>query len=214
MPTDTGMSIASVRTLRLALGAAIAIGFSQAGAWPMSFVAPVFVVILLALPAPALPLKSGIGFVLVLALSIYGGMLLLPLLVYQIASGILILTLLLFWSFYYPLRGGAALIGTFITVGLTLTVAIGRGSIDVFLALAAWVSINAGIAIAFVWLAHALLPDSMAKPTPSSVPAPVPAPPWISQRLGAERYVHSSSSSPCASGCCWRVALLPHMRPS
>lgn len=186
------MDIAAVRTLRLALGAALAIGYSQAVAWDMSFVAPVFVIVVLSLPAPALPLKTGLGFVLVLALAVYAGLVLLPMLVYQIGAGILILALLLFWSFYHPLRGGPALIGTFATIGLSLTVAIGRGSVDLFLDLAALVTINAAVGIAFVWLAHALMPDSKARSTRPLIPAaPPPAPPLMDISLARLRALRS-----------------------
>jgi hypothetical protein len=168
------MNIASVRILRLALGAALAMWFSQAAAWDMSFIAPVFAVVLLSTPLPALPFKSGIKFVLALALAIYSGLFLLPFLVYQLGVGILLLTLVLFWSFYITAKGGSAIVGTFVTIGLSLTVAIGSTSIDGFLQLAAGVSVNALFGIAFVWFAHALLPDSMAQASPQSV---VPASP-------------------------------------
>ena len=177
MPTDksSGMNIASIRILRLALGAGLAMWFSQAAAWDMSFIAPVFAIVLLATPLPALSLQSGLKFVLALTLAIYSGLFLLPFLVYQLGVGILLLTLVLFWSFYFPAKGGSAIIGTFVTIGLTLTVAIGSTSIDGFLQLAAGVSVNALLGIAFVWLAHALLPDSMAQVSPqSSGPASIP----------------------------------------
>jgi len=170
------MNIASVRILRLALGASLAMWFSQAAAWEMSFIAPVFVVVLLSTPLPALPFKSGIKFVLALTLAIYSGLFLLPFLVYQLGVGILLLILVLFWSFYFPAKGGSAIVGTFVTIGLTLTVAIGSTSIDGFFQLAAGVSVNALFGIAFVWLAHALMPDSMAQASPqNTVPAPPPA---------------------------------------
>ena len=182
------MNIASVRTLRLALGASLALWFSQALAWDMSYVAPVFAIMLLTLPTPPPAFKGGAVFVLALSLSIYAGLLLLPLLIYQLAAGTLVLTVLLFWSFYYPAKGGPAVVGTFVTVGLTLTAAIGRGSVDAFVALAAAVTLNATIGMAFVWLAHALLPDSMAKVAASAAaPPPAAAPDLAAARRSAFR---------------------------
>lgn len=181
------MNIASVRILRLALGAGLAMWFSQAAAWDMSFIAPVFTVVLLSTPLPALPFKSGIKFVLALALAIYSGLFLLPFLVYQLGVGILLLTLALFWSFYIPAKGGSAIVGTFVTIGLALTVAIGSTSIDGFMQLASGVTINALFGIAFVWLAHALLPDSMAQTSPQSTapaPPPVVTPPDLATACG------------------------------
>ncbi len=79
----------------------------------------------LALPFPALKLKQGIGLVAILAISLYGGLLLLPPLLNQPMVGILLLVLALYWSFYFTAKGGSALIGTFATVGIAVSTAIG-----------------------------------------------------------------------------------------
>jgi uncharacterized membrane protein YgaE (UPF0421/DUF939 family) len=65
------MTIASVRILRLALGTSLSLWFSQAVGWQMSFIAPVFTLLVLGLPLPALKLKQGIGFVAVLAVGLW-----------------------------------------------------------------------------------------------------------------------------------------------
>ena len=157
-----GMTIASVRILRLALGTALSLWFSQAVGWQMSFIAPVFTLLVLGLPLPVLKLKQGIAFVAVLAVALYSGMLLLPMLLEQPAVGLLLLTLALFWSFYYTAKGGSALLGTFATVGLALVAGVGSVNVDALLIVAGDVVFAAAVGIIFVWIAHALLPDSMA----------------------------------------------------
>jgi len=156
------MSIASVRILRLALGTALSLWFSQAVGWQMSFIAPVFTLLVLSLPLPVLKLKQGIAFVAVLAVALYSGMLLLPMLLEQPAVGLLLLTLALFWSFYFTAKGGSALIGTFATVGLALVAGVGSVNVDALLIIAGDVVIAAAVGVIFVWIAHALMPDSMA----------------------------------------------------
>jgi hypothetical protein len=156
------MSIASVRILRLALGTALSLWFSQAVGWQMSFVAPVFTLLVLALPLPVLKLKQGIAFIAVLAVALYSGMLLLPMLLEQPAVGLLLLTLALFWSFYFTAKGGSALIGSFATVGLALVAGVGSVNVDALLIIAGDVVLAAAAGIVFVWVAHALMPDSMA----------------------------------------------------
>jgi hypothetical protein len=156
------MSIASVRILRLALGTALSLWFSQAVGWQMSFIAPVFTLLVLALPLPVLKLKQGIAFIAVLAISLYSGMLLLPMLLEQPAVGLLLLTLALFWSFYFTAKGGSALIGTFATVGLALVAGVGSVNVDALLIVASDVVFAAAVGMIFVWFAHALMPDSMA----------------------------------------------------
>jgi len=143
----------------------------------LSFVAPVFTMLLLALPRPALNLKAGLGIVLLIVVSVHAGLLFLPLLLHQRWAGILLLTLALFGSFYFTARGGAAVLGMLITVALTLAVTVGSVSIDAVLLVAQGVSIGAFVGVVFVWLAYAILPDpapaqETAKPgTPSAKPA-------------------------------------------
>ena len=105
------VTIEQTRILRLAAGTAISLWVSQVFAWPLSFIAPVITLFLLALPLPALPLKSAVAFVLVMLGSLYAGALLLPALNFQPAVGLLLLVLALFWSFYFTAKGGSAVLG-------------------------------------------------------------------------------------------------------
>ena len=156
------MNIAHVRILRLATGTALSMWVSQAVAWDLSFIAPVMTMFILALPLPALTLKMGIKFLAAMSVSMYASLLLLPwLLDYQLV-GLLLLVLALFWSFYFTARGGSTVLGTFVTVGLALSTAVGSVSVDATLMLISGLLMNASIGIVFVWIAHALLPDSMA----------------------------------------------------
>ena len=185
MPTDTDAralpqtatataDIASTRILRLALGTALALWFSQAVGWSLSYVAPVFTLLLLATPKPALPLKGGVAIVVLIMAAVYGGLLLLPMLTHQTVAGILILTLALFHTFYFTARSDNAAIGTLMIVGLTLTVTVGSVSVDAVLAVAKYVSIGALVGVLFVWIAHAIVPDPAV--SGQAAPAPLPKP--------------------------------------
>lgn len=169
MPTDR--CIADVRILRLSLGTALALWFSQAIGWSMSFVAPVFALLVLASPKPALTFKAGIAIIVLIAATAHGGLLLLPLLLHHTATGILLLAVILFHIFYFSARGGNAVLGTLMVVSLALTVAVGSVSRDAVLAVAEGISIAALVGIVFVWIAFALLPD------PQSTAAPLTAQP-------------------------------------
>lgn len=158
------MTITSVRILRFALGTSLSLWFSQAVGWPLSFIAPVLTCVLLAMPAPALTLKGGLGLVLVLLISLNAGTLLLPTLLNQPVAGILLLVIALFWSFYFTAKGGSAALGTFATLGIALSTAIGSVSVSAVLALIGYMGFAAFAGILFVWLAHWLLPDTMAAP--------------------------------------------------
>jgi len=184
------MSIANVRILRLALGTSLSLWFSQAVGWQMSFIAPVFTLLVLALPLPALKLKQGIAFVAVLAVALYSGMLLLPTLLEQPAVGLLLLTLALFWSFFFTAKGGSALVGTFATVGLALVAGVGSVNVEAMLIVAEDVVLAAVAGIIFVWIAHGLLPDSMAvdlSPAPGKRAPEAPKPDLQNARWSAFR---------------------------
>ena len=163
------MSIASVRILRMALGTALSMLFSQIVNWPMSFVAPVLTMFILSLPLPALKLDAGIKFILVFVVAIHAGLVFLPFMLNQRMVGILLLGLALYHSFYYTARGGSQVIGAFATVGLALVTSIGTVSTDAVLAVTGGLSTCAVFGVLFVWVAHAILPDSLARPEP--VPA-------------------------------------------
>ena len=156
------MEIAHVRILRLATGTGLSMWVSQAVGWDLSFIAPVMTLFILALPLPALTLAMGVKFLAAMTLSMYASLLLLPwLLDYQLV-GLLLLILALFWSFYFTARGGSPVLGTFVTVGIALSTAVGSVSVDATLMLISGMIMNAVIGIVFVWIAHALVPDALA----------------------------------------------------
>jgi hypothetical protein len=133
--------------------------FSQAVAWPLSFVSPVLTLFILALPMPAPRLKQGIKFVVALIAPLFLGTALLPFMEHARWAGILLLTLALFYSFYYTSKGGSAALGAFMTVGLTLIVTIGSVSPPSVYPLMKGLATGAVFGLVFVWIAHALLPD-------------------------------------------------------
>lgn len=171
------MDIAGVRILRMAFGTALCLVFSQLVNWDMSFVAPILTMFILSLPLPAPSLKSGFLFIAALVVAVYAGLALLPLLLEQRWVGILLLSLALFHSFYYSARGGNAVIGAFATLGLALATAVGSVSIDGALAATHGLTIGAVAGVLFVWIAHALVPDSMASAPAINPAAKSPAPP-------------------------------------
>ena len=66
--------IAARRILRLAVGTALSLCFSQMINWPLSYITPIFTMFILALPLPVLTLKKGIVFILALLLPMIAAM--------------------------------------------------------------------------------------------------------------------------------------------
>lgn len=199
MPTDllAGRSVtaagrhplAARRILRLALGSSLCLLFSQAVNWPLSFIAPVLTLMILGLPLPALGLKKGVGFIVALLLPMFAGMALLPLLMHARWAGIILVGLALFFSFHFTARGGSPVLGTFMTIGLTLVVTIGSVSPQLMVVLVEAMTVCSIVGLAFVWLAHLLLPDP--PPDPSHPPMKPPAPPVHTPAEARRRAVRS-----------------------
>lgn len=168
---------AARRILRLSFGTAACLLFSQMVAWPLSYIAPVLTLSLLALPLPALGLKKYIGLIIAILAPMVAGMALLPLLLHAKAAAIVLVALALFHSFYFTARGGSPALGTFMTVGLTLTVTIGSVSGDIMIFLVQMVGLCAVVGIAFVAIAHALLPDLPPDPALAGIKKPPPPKP-------------------------------------
>ncbi|RKZ80627.1 MAG: hypothetical protein DRQ35_01935 [Gammaproteobacteria bacterium] len=173
----TAEEVANRRILRLVLGVTLSLVFSQAIGWPLSYIAPVFTLVILGLPIPVPSFKAGFKFVLSLLVPVYAGTLvLIPLLEHARWAGILLVVLALFGSFYYSAHGGSKIMGTFMTMGLTLIIAVGSVSIDALLGVIAGLGLCAISGIAFVWLAYALLPDLPVEPmSRGGAPKPLPS---------------------------------------
>lgn len=164
--------VAVRRILRLALGTALCLLLAQIVSWPLAFIAPVLTMFILALPLPAPSLKQGLIFIIALLLPMVLGTALLPFLHHARWAGILLVALALFYSFYFTARGGSPILGTFITVGLTLVVTVGSVNPTILTMLIKGLGVSALFAMLMVWVAHALLPELTLPPGKKKPPQP------------------------------------------
>ncbi len=152
--------LAARRIFRLAFGTALALWVSQVFNWGLSFITPVVVSFLLALPLPAPGFRKSMVFVVALAIPVWlFAWLLLPLLTYQPLVGMMLLVAACFWSFYYSASGGSPVLGAFLTMGLAIVTAVGSDSIEAVIAINKALMLNAAMAMVMVSLAHTLMPD-------------------------------------------------------
>ena len=178
------MTIANIRVLRMAAATSLCLLVSQIFAWPMSYIAPVVTMFVLALPLPALPLAGGVRFVVVFLAAIWGSLIFLPVIVHYRLAGLLLVALALYWSFYYTARGGSPVLGALTTVGIALVTSIGSVSIDAVLGVMQGLSAGVVVGILFVWVGHAMVPDGNAEDAP---PGAAPKPPAAVPELSAAR---------------------------
>lgn len=166
----------SQRALRLASGVALCLAISFGLNFPIPFIAPLLCAVLLSALTKALPLKAGLGLILIMLLLTGSGLLLIPLLRYYAAAGVLLIGLCLFATFRYGLRGGNPLLATFMVVGLTMISA--AGASDFGLALLVIEALGKGLllTVLVVMLSHALFPE------PANSPQPPVKPPLSAQQ--------------------------------
>ena len=152
--------VAARRIIRLGFGTALAMLVSQVFSWDIAFITPVLLCFLLSVPMKAPGLKGGLAFLMALLAGVWlTTWLILPFLTYQSGVGVLLLIAACFWSFYYSASGGSPVMGGFLTLGLAVVAAVGSDSIQQLLTINKALSLNAFLAVAFLWIAHALFPD-------------------------------------------------------
>lgn len=165
MPTER--SPQAQRALRLACGTALCLTVSFGLALPIPFMAPVLALMLLVSLNQPLSFKAGLSLILVALFTTGVGLLLIPILRYYPASGVLLVALALFVVFRMGLRGANGLVVTFLTIGLTLISA--AGVADFGLAVTVIEALAKGLFLAMlaVGVSHWLFPDPGNAPSPA-----------------------------------------------
>jgi len=162
------------RALRLATGTALCLAISFAAGLPIPFISPVLAVLLLTALNRALTLKAGLVLALVAMLTTGVGLLMIPVLRYYPFSGVLMVGTCLFLVFRFGIRGGNALIVTFLVIGLTMISAAGVAEFDLAAAVIGALVKGLLLAIAVVAVSHALFPEPANLPSPPVTPLPSP----------------------------------------
>ena len=175
--------LAARRVFRLSLAIGLTLAAAYMLAIPLPYVAPIFALVLSAMPGPPMGLKALISLLLLVLFTTSAGLLLVPVLVRYPTVGLLIVALGLFLSTDLTVNRGKAAVGTFLIVGLTLITAV--GVMDFGSALMVAKSLMKGIFLAVLSqrLAHIVFPED----TGTSPPPPKPAPDKITSNWIAAR---------------------------
>jgi len=153
------MPVAARRVFRLGLTMALALACGYGLALPLPFLAPLFALFLTAAPAPPMGLKGLAGLILVVLITLGIGLLLIPLLNHYAVSGVLVVAIGLYLGTYLTINLGKGLVGTLLTVGVTLISA--AGTVDYLLAVTVIHALVLGIAVAIVcqWILYPWFPE-------------------------------------------------------
>ena len=177
------MPLAARRTFRLGAVAALALALAYGLAMPLPFLAPLLALFLTAAPAPPMGLKSLLGLMLVVALTLGSGLVLTPVLRHYPVSGVLMIVAGLFVSTYMSVGLGKGLVATLLAIGLTMIPAAGLIEHAVARAVVAALLIGLGLAILSQWLVYPWFPEDAVVP---AAPAKTTADPrqaaWLALR--------------------------------
>ena len=147
------------RMLRLALGTTLSFVTAEVLDWELSFLITVFLVQLLVAPGPALGLRQGVVVVLALSLATGAAATVSTLLVDMPALLAIVLGIVLFLAFVLQRSGRNPALGTLILVAFGLLPVLAVQEPDLVPAVAFYLIRSAAVAVLWVWLLHALLPD-------------------------------------------------------
>jgi hypothetical protein len=169
------------RAQRFAFATALSLALAYGLAFPLPFLAPLFVVFLCAMPGPPMGPRALVALLLVMLVSLTVGVLLIPVLRYYPVTAVLIVAVGLYFSMYLTLIHGKRILGMFLTVGFTLISV--AGSVDSLLATTVIKSLGLAMAtaVACQWLVYPFFPESPA--AKAVVPGETPEPETLSNWL-------------------------------
>ena len=122
------LPIGARRVFRLSLCIALSLFIAYGMAVPLPFLAPMFALMLGIKPAPPIGFKGLTGLVMVVVITLGMGLLLAPVLISYPVTAILMVALGIYLSSYLTVIAGKALVGTFLTMGVTMISAAGVAS--------------------------------------------------------------------------------------
>jgi hypothetical protein len=127
---------------------------------PLPFLAPMFALMLGIKPAPPIGFKGLTGLVLVVFITLGMGLLLAPVLISYPVTAILMVALGIYLSSYLTVIAGKALVGTFLTMGVTLISAAGVASFSLAFTIVQALVLAIIIAVSCQWLVYFWFPEN------------------------------------------------------
>lgn len=156
------MTLRALHIARLTLGVTAAVAVSYGYGWALSFVAPIFAFMFLAMPAwiggkMARQLMFRLGYSLLIGVVISEYLLDFPLLCVPVYG------VLLFYIYYNDTPSAPPMATLFMTLGVTMVPIMSFSGIGLAHMIAFLLLFNMGCGLFFAWLFHTLLPDSLCK---------------------------------------------------
>jgi hypothetical protein len=175
LPAADVETLRTRRILRFAIGITLGMALATGIAWPLSFLSPVLVGLLLSSPAP-LTLRAGVGFVVIIAVAMGASFVFSVVFLSYPVVFLALIGLLLFRVFYaasgdaHPLSILWMVVGFCVIPLVTLTSALAGAIVAVH------ITIGAAVAVALALLVQGLIPDPVAPSEAAAPPTPKPTP--------------------------------------
>ena len=154
------LPIGARRVFRLSLCIALSLLIAYGMAVPLPFLAPMFALMLGIKPAPPIGFKGLSSLVMVVVITLGMGLLLAPVLNNYPVTAILMVTLGIYLSSYLTVIAGKALIGTFLTMGVTMISAAGVASFSLAFTIVQALVFAIIIAVTCQWLVYYWFPEN------------------------------------------------------
>jgi len=154
------LPIGARRVFRLSLCIALSLFIAYGIAVPLPFLAPMFALMLGIKPAPPIGFKGLAGLVMVVVITLGMGLLLAPVLNSYPVMAILMVALGIYLSSYLTVIAGKALVGTFLTMGVTLISAAGVASFSLAFTIVQALVLAIIIAVTCQWLVYYWFPEN------------------------------------------------------
>lgn len=177
------MPLGARRSFRFGAVVALSLALAYGLATPLPFLAPMFAVLLTAAPAPPMGPKQLLGLLLLVAITLGIGLVLTPVLRTYPITAVVMIAAGLFASTYLGVGRGKVMVGTLLTIGLTMIPAAGLLEITLARTVVKGLLIGIGIVVVCQWIVYPLFPeDPIRAPPPKAPPADPRTAVWLALR--------------------------------
>jgi hypothetical protein len=176
------MPLGARRTFRFGAVMALSLVLAYGLATPLPFLAPIFAVLLTAAPAPPMGPKQLLGLLLVVAITLGVGLVLTPVLRTYRISAVMMIAAGLFASTYLGVGRGKVMVGTLLTIGLTMIPAAGLLEIALARTVVKGLLIGIGLVVVCQWIVYPLFPEDPIRAAPPAPPTDPRTAVWLALR--------------------------------
>ena len=162
----------AARAFRLSLTTALALVGAYAMGLPLPYLAPIFSLFLASAPGPPMGFKGLVGLLVVVCLLTGTGLFLIPFLQYYPLTGLLLVGVGVFFSYVLSIHKGKGMVGSLLTVGVTLITAAGTMGFGVGIAVVKALAIGISVAVVSHWIVYPFFPEPERLVAPKKDPKP------------------------------------------